>query len=520
MSLAFTGLDWLVVAAYIAALAIAALLSSRDAIQSADAYFLAGQKIPVWLVAISVLSTTQSAATFLGGPDYGYRGDFTYVTSFLGALFAAFLVSRVLIPRFYAIGATTVYELLDQRYGVVAKQAAGAMYLVGRVFASGARLYLAAIAVSMMIFLEVSAVNIVLASLVLLIFGLVFTYAGGLKSIIWSDVVQVVIYVGAAIFTLFFLIHIVPASVPEIIAGLAETPQGINKLQFFNLSTGLSEPFSLIAIFTGVTLLYAGNFGLDQDTTQRLLACRDAREASRALYASVLIAIPVVMVFVSIGHLLYVFYDRPELMASTGRRAAETSFQGEKITVFMSFILSQIPPGLRGLVTVGVIAAAAINSGINSMASVFVEDFYRPWRERAGPRSEAHYLSAGKVSMVVMGILMFAMSVLCYFWQRYANTPLLEFALSVMTFAYSGLLGVYITAVFTQRGSQTSVLAALAVGFMTILMFQGYVIDAIGLPMAMKAIAFPWQLCIGTALSTLTCLLGTNTRQPLVELRP
>jgi solute:Na+ symporter, SSS family len=121
--------------------------------------------------------------------------------------------------------------------------------------------------------------------------------------------------------------------------------------------------------------------------------------------------------------------------------------------------------------------------------------------------------------MIVMGILMFAMSVVCYFWQRYANTPLLEFALSVMTFAYSGLLGVYITAVFTQRGSQTSVLAALAVGFVTILMFQGYVIDALGLPVAMKAIAFPWQLCIGTALSTFVCLLGKSRRETPAELR-
>ncbi len=508
MTLAFTSLDWLVVGAYVAMLAVAGWWSSRGAIASTDDYFLAGHKVPVWLVAVSVLSTTQSAATFLGGPDYGFRGDFTYVTSFAGALVGAFIVSRLLIPRFYAMKANTVYELLEERYGRRAKRAAAGMYLVGRVFASGARLYLAAIAVSMMIFLEISAFNILIAAFVLLIFGLVFTFVGGLKSVIWSDVVQVVIYVGAAILTLIFLWTLIPASSAEIITGLSQTPDGSNKLQFLNLSTGLSDPFSLLAIFTGVTLLYAGNFGLDQDTSQRLLACKDAREGSRALYASVLIAIPVVFIFVSIGHLLYIFYERPDLMQTTGTSAMSTQFEGEKITVFMSFILSQIPPGLRGLVTVGVIAAAAINSGINSMASVFIEDFYRPWQEKRGTLSEAHFLSAGKTAMVVMGVIIFAMSVFCYFWQRQTDTPLLEFALSVMTFAYSGLLGVYITAVFSQRGSEASVIAALIVGFLTILCFQAYVIDTLGLPTMMKTIAFPWQLCVGTMLSTLVCMAG------------
>ena len=131
----------------------------------------------------------------------------------------------------------------------------------------------------MMIFLELSPVNIVISSFILLAFGLIFTFVGGLKSVIWSDLVQVIIYVGAAILTLVFLLSLIPASAPEIWAGLAKTPEGTNKLQLFNMSTSLAEPFSLLAIFTGVTLLYAGNFGLDQDTTQRLLACHDAKRA-------------------------------------------------------------------------------------------------------------------------------------------------------------------------------------------------------------------------------------------------
>lgn len=511
MPLQFTALDWAILAGYVAILAVAGYLSTRRNMQDADDYFLASHHAPTWLVAVSVLSTVQSAATFLGVPDNSFRGNYTYLVSTIGALFAAWFVARVLIPRFYAMGATTVYELLEQRFDVTARRAAGAMYLIGRILASGARLYLAAIAVSMIMFLDVQPQHIVMASFVLLIFGLAFTFMGGLNSVIWSDLIQVVLYVGAAIMVLIFLLMKIPAPLPEIVDSLGNAGDGSqNKLQIIDWSLDFTAPFSIFAAVTGLVLLNIGNSGLDQDTTQRLLACDSAKHGSRALYASVWASIPVILLFLMIGSLLHVFYERPDLMASDGSTVAKT-FQGEKITVFMHFILSEIPPGLRGLVTVGVIAAAAINSGLISMAAVLVNDFYRPWKERNGPFEEQHFIRAGRVTMVLLGLALFAMSILCYYWQRYSSIPLLEFVLGVMAFAYSGLLGVYFTAVFTQRGSSNSVIAALVAGFMTILAFQGYIVDSIGLPVAMKSIAFPWQLCIGTVVATLICMLGNQS---------
>jgi solute:Na+ symporter, SSS family len=189
--------------------------------------------------------------------------------------------------------------------------------------------------------------------------------------------------------------------------------------------------------------------------------------------------------------------------------SAMQGFSGEKITIFMSFILSEVPPGVRGLITVGVIAAAAINSGLISMSAVLVNDFYRPFKERRGnPPAEHHYVNAGRAAMILLALALFAMSILCFYWQRYADLPLLEFVLGVMAFAYSGLLGVYATVLFTRRGSTASVIAALLVGFFAILLQQHYVVDSLGLPAAMKALAFPWQLCIGTGLAFLTCLMG------------
>jgi solute:Na+ symporter, SSS family len=512
--LQFTGLDWGILGGYVAILALAGYLTTRRNMQNTDDYFLASHHAPTWLVAVSVLSTVQSAATFLGVPDNSFRGNYTYIASAIGALLGAWFVAKVLIPRFYAMGADTVYELLEQRFDMTARRAAGAMYLVGRVLASGARLYLAAIAVSMIMFLDVAPQHIVIASFVLLVFGLVFTFMGGLNSVIWSDLVQVVLYVGAAIMVLIFLLIKIPAPLPEIVSALSSGPDGQDKLQLIDWSFNLTAPFSIFAAVTGLALLNIGNSGLDQDTTQRLLACDSAKDGSRALYASVWASIPVILLFLMIGSLLHIFYERPDLMASGGSTVAKT-FQGERITVFMHFILSEIPPGLRGLVTVGVIAAAAINSGLISMSAVLINDFYRPWKERQGEHSEQHFIRAGRATMVLLGLALFAMSILCYYWQRYSSIPLLEFVLGVMAFAYSGLLGVYFTAVFTTRGSSASVIAALIAGFLTILAFQGYVVDAIGFPAAMKAIAFPWQLCIGTAIATLICLSGNQPARPI-----
>ena len=506
MNAGFTLLDWGVVGAYVVLLALAGLLSTRRQ-RDADDYFLAGHQVPIWLVAISVLSTTQSAATFLGAPDYGYRGDYTYLTSYVGALLGAFIVARLLIPRFYALGVTTAYELLRHRFDVRAMRAAAAMYLVGRIFASGARLYLAAIAVSMIVFADIAPTNVLLASLALIVVGLAFTFIGGLRSVIWTDFVQVVLYVGAAVLVLFILWRMIPASAAEVHAALSAPPEGASKLRLIDLSLDPGAPFSLLATVTGITLLFVASLGLDQDNTQRLLACRDSRDGTRALYISVLATLPVVLIFLAIGSLLYVFYDRPDLMAGSARAPA-SEYAGERITIFMHFILTQIPPGLRGFIAVGILAAAAVNSGLISMSSVLIEDFYRPWAERRRARSEAHFVRAGRVGMFILAFALLAMSILCFYWQRYTEAPLLEFALAVMTFAYSGLLGVYFVALFTRRGSSPSVIAALATGFVAIGMQQSYVVDIVGLPTAWKSLAFPYQLCVGAGVAFLTCLLG------------
>ena len=511
MNSTFALIDWAVIAVYLAVLALTGwLLRPRSAGTTRD-YFLAGGTIPAWMAAISVLSATQSAATFLGGPDYGFRNDYTYLAGNFGGLIGALFVAHFLIPRYYAIGATTVYELLELRFSRRAMRAAGLMFLIGRVFAGGARVYLAAIAVAMVMFASVDAGGIVIAAALVMLAAFTFSFAGGLRAVIVGDLIQFAIYVGAALAVLVWLWTSIPASNAAIIAGLAHSSGGADKLRLFDWSFDLSKPFAMPAVICGVSLLYIASTGTDQDVTQRLLASKDAQTGVRGLILSLVATLPVVFMFLTIGVLLHVVYQRPELMDGH-TLALGTTFEGQKISTFMHYILTQLPPGLRGLVTAGLFAAAVstTNSALNAMSSVMVQDFYRPWKNQRGGAEERHFVMAGRWGMAIAGLAMFGFAVLSFYWQRASDKPLLEFALQVMVFAYAGLLGVYFTALFSSRGSTNSVIAALVAGFVTVACCQPWIAAALGLPTVLGTLAFPWQLCIGTAVATLVCLIPSG----------
>lgn len=482
--------------------------------QSTQDYFLGGNKMPMWVVAISVLATSQSAATFLGGPDQGYRGDLTYLATNLGAFIAVAFVAVFLIPKFYQQRVFTVYELLEQRFGERSKREAGLMYLFGRIFASGARLYMAALAVAMILFGNIEASSVITATLILAAVGLVYTVYGGIRTVIYSDVLQACVYIGAALAVIYVLYSAIPLSFAELLEVLRHpAPDASSKLRLIDTSVDFSSAgvFNLWSVLTGFVLLNIAAFGLDQDMTQRVLTCKDAKEGSKALLLSVVMVIPVMLLFIIIGLLLYVFYQRPDVMASATGDAPVPTFAGEAVTIFMYYVLTEIPAGVKGLVTVGIIAAAlsTLNSGLNSMSSVLIQDIYRPWQQRKGRQhSDQHYVRAGQFGMAVVATGLALMACLCYYWQQYTDTPLLQFALSVMVFSYSGLLGVYFVTLFTQRGNRYSVTAALVVGFLVPLLMQPYT-QALLLPEHWQmSIGFTWQLVIGTFISTLICWAG------------
>jgi len=483
----FSSIDWYVFASYFLILSLTSVMFSRIKVTSSRDYFVGNNSVPLWASAISILATSQSAATFLGGPEYSYSKDMTFLGFYLSAFLAVYIVAKYLIPRFYEIGAVTVYELLEHRYGSRAKKDAGVMFLVGRVFASGARLYIGALAISMILFMDTSAWHVAISVAILMFGALAYAYFGGIKSIIYSDIIQAITYIGAGIGVAIYLYTSLNSDISTIVDTLAQN----GKLKVIDYS--LDGGFSIWALLSGWLLLNIAAYGLDQDMTQRALSCKDTKEAQKSLMFSIYMTIPVALLFMVIGLMLYLFYQHPEISHITS--GVEQKFDGEKITIFMYYILHQMPDGLKGLVTVGAVAAAlsSSNSVLGAMSSVAIEDLYKPWRVAKGDVDELHFLKASRVAVVIFAVILSVMAMLSYYWQHYTELPLLSFALGVMAFAYSGLIGVYSVALFTNKGSSKGVRYALLGGFVTVLVLQPY-ISGIHL-------GFAWQLVIGSIVS-------------------
>lgn len=487
MNSSFSSLDWFVFFAYFLVLGVTSYVLSQGKIKTSREYFVSANSMPMFAVAISVLATSQSAATFLGVPEFSYKNDFTFIGFYLSALLAVIFVAFVLIPKFYALRAVTVYELLESRYGESAKKQAGFMFLVGRVLASGARLYIGALAISMILFGDILFLHVMLSITVLMFGALAYTYFGGVKSVILSDIIQAIIYVGAGVVVLVYLYY----SLEHV--NILQTLQEHQKLRLFDIS--MDGKFSVIGLLSGWLLLNIAAFGLDQDMTQRVLSCKNKNEAAKSLIVSILLIIPVVLLFLSIGALLFVFYQNADVVQN---------FDGENITIFMYYILNEMPEGLRGLVTVGAIAAAlsSTNSVLGAMASVAIEDIYKPWKLKHSHVEEMHFVKAARVAVLFFAVLLSAMAMVSYFWQRYSDLSLISFALGVMAFAYTGLLGVFFSAIFTNRGTAKLVPWSLLGGFVSVLALQPYTFGI--------NIGFSWQIVIGTIIAFSLMQLGKN----------
>lgn len=481
----FSTLDWLIFGSYFLALAISSYLLSRTSISSTRDYFVSQNTMPLLAVAISVVATSQSAATFLGAPEYSYKGDLTFIGFYISALLAVIFVSFVLVPRFYAHKCITVYELLGHRYGLEAKKQASVMFLVGRIIASGARLYIGSIAISMILFSDITIVHIALSTALLLLGSLSYTYFGGIKSIIYSDVLQASIYIGSAFIVLWYLYTSLDGV--EIFALL----DAKSKLKLFD--TASSNQFNIIALLSGWLLLNIAAFGLDQDMTQRVLTCKNGHEATLSLIISIIITIFVVLLFLAIGSLLYLHYEKA---------VVDQSFAGESVTIFMYYILTELPDGLKAVVTVGVVATtlSSTNSVLGALSSVAIEDLYRPWQESRSTKSEDHFVRASKVAVLLATLALFLMALLSYVWQNYTSHSLLSFALGVMAYSYTGLLGIYFSAIFTKRGNSRTTLLALVVGFLSVLLLGDF---GLQLP-------FAHQISIGTLLAFASVQLGSQ----------
>jgi len=511
-------IDLAVVAGYFLLLAVTGALFSRQSAKNSRDYFLGSRSIPSWAVAISIVATSLSAVTFIGAPEQAYKGDLTYLATNIGMVLAAIVIAIVFIPAFYRSGSASIYELLEERFGPAARKSASITFLIGRVLASGARVYAGAIPAAIVLFgfeRGNQPVYLMGAIAVLAFVGIVYTLAGGIKSVIWSDVIQFAILIGAAICAIIVIASTINAPLDTVLLELKTgATDDQSKLTLIDFSFDWQAPFTLPACIIGFTLLGIGSYGTDQDLAQRMLTCKDAKHGARSVIVGILLGIPSVTIFLTLGLLLWVLYQRPELTSVENTVPPE-----ESMTIFLHYILTQIPPGVRGLMMAGLFAAglSSLNSAINAMSAAFISDLYKPMmnRRRSAPLSEQHLVRVGRIGVIAWGIVLAVFACVCIYWKQMNGDTLIVFALSVMSFAYAGLIGVFFCALLTKRGSSASVIAALIVGFVWMFITQRFIYDAVPLIHSPRieyfyGINFTWKLTIGVLLSTSVCAAGSR----------
>ncbi|MFG0285389.1 MAG: sodium:solute symporter [Phycisphaerales bacterium JB039] len=500
-------LDWVIVAAYLAGvLLLGAAVGRRQ--NTTDEYFRAGGRMPMLAVSVSVLATSLSAATFIGGPQQAFRGDLTYLAASLGGILAAFIVAGVFIPAFYRHGVTTVYELLERSFGAGGRMAASLMFQIGRIFASGARLFMAAIPVALILFIEpgdpLTPTSLIPAILIVALVATIYTAMGGIRAVIWTDLAQTIILVGAAAVGAIVLLNRIPLEPGAIIDTLAASKvdpgaEGSpSKLRLLNLGADLNSNYSLLAILIGLTMFNVAAYGTDQDLTQRMLTCRSARAGGASMILSQLFGLVTTALFMGLGLLLYLYYTRPDVM---GAAAPEHMDDGRQ--VFLNFILGELPIGVRGLLMAGLFAAAmsSLDSALNAMSSAFVCDVYRPLRPG---ESDRHYVIVSRLAVAGWAVALAGFACVCTVWQAASGQTLIDFALGVMVFAYGGLLGVFIAALLGVRRTTEWTIAGLGVGMLAV--------THIRFGPERGELAFAWHMVIATTLSTTTVLLGRPRR--------
>ena len=453
--------------------------------KDAKDYFLGGHAMPWWAVMASIVATETSALTFLSIPGDAYRTGFTFLQLAFGYLVGRIAVSFLLLPGYFHGEITTAYALLERRFGVGARRFTSLIFMVTRVMAASVRLAVPAIPIALILGTPVWVAILLLAAATAL-----YTYVGGIKAVIWIDLIQVCVYLSGALMALWVLLSAFGGG----FEGFQEILRRCNALgnpaRLINLSKNLSEPYTLFAGVIGGAVLTMASHGADQLIVQRLLACRGLRDARKALIGSGVLVILQFCLFLAVGVGLFAFYGgRP-----IGAGGFATSDQ-----IFPSFIVGHLPPLVSAYLIAGIFSAAMCSesSALNSLASALALDIVAPLLGKnyvEGRRG----LVLGKLLTLFWTIVLAGLAV--GFSRLPQDVPAVQVALGLASVTAGGLLGAFLLALWARKATQTDVMVGIATSavFMLCLWLgsKGWIPFPLG-----KAIAWPWYSLIGSSLA-------------------
>ncbi|HUQ69832.1 MAG TPA: sodium:solute symporter, partial [Planctomycetaceae bacterium] len=478
MTTALGAIDLLVLAASLIAVVVIGLKVSGKT-SDLEAYLLGDRNLPWWAILGSIVATETSTATVLSVPGIGYGPvGMRFLQLALGYIIGRTVVVRVLLPLYFRGDLFTAYQVLDQRFGPRTKQAASLLFLITRNLGDGLRLFLAA-----MVLQQLAGWPFSFSVIVMGVVTMFYTYFGGMRSVVWNDCLQFVIYMVGAIAAVFVIAANIPGGWDELWRFAAEH----DKLRIFDFTPSWSSPYNFWAGLIGGAVLTLGTHGTDHMMVQRYLSARSQRDAGKAVFLSGLVVFVQFAIFLFIGVELACYYAGTPKFEKTDQ-------------VFADFIVHYFPKntGLVGLMLAAILAAAmsTLSSSLNSSASALVNDFYLPSLKTPLPPERA--LAITRYLTLLFGVIQIGVG----FWATRLARTVVDNALTIAGFSAGLLLGVYALGVLTKRVGQSAALSGAAVGLAVLLLVQ----FGVG-PIGWKPIAWPWLALVGSATTFGTGLL-------------
>lgn len=484
---AFTALDVVVLVAYlVGVLAFGAWLGGRQ--KDARDYFLAGDGLPWWAICFSIVATETSALTVISVPATAYTGDFWMLQLTFGYLVGRIAIAAILLPGYFRGELSTAYALLESRFGATTRRFASSIFLVTRALADSVRIFAAAIPISL-----ITGLDYWQAILLTGVVTLIYTYQGGLRAVVWVDVIQMGLYIIAGVSVLIVLLGIVPGGWGGIVDAAAEGA----KFRIFHGDGGFGDTRWWLTGLVGGAFLSMASHGVDHLIVQRLLAARSLGEARLAVVGSGVAVIVQFALYLLVGVALFAHY---------GGRAFATPDE-----IFPRFIVEGLPPGISGLLIAGILAAAmsTVSSSLNSLASSTTHDLYAPFSARGG--DDEHLLRAGRLFTLLWAAILVGGAILFRFASE--GTPIVVIALQIASFTYGGLLGGFLLGLLSRRARQQDAILgmAVAIAFMSVL-WAGQQFDFMP-----KRVDTMWFALIGSVVTVAAGELSARLRRAPVE---
>jgi SSS family transporter len=445
--------------------------------RSLRSYFLADQSIPWWAIALSIVSAETSTLTIISIPGVAFAGDFGFLQIVIGYMLGRVVVALIFLPKYFQGEMLTAYQLIDRRFGHTLHKVTAGLFLLTRAAAEGVRVFAVSIVVGIAIGTrDVLSIGIISA------LTLLYTFEGGMAAVIWTDVVQMLIYIGGTVVAIATLGTHVPGGWAQI----HEVAAAAGKFHLFHFALNLSETYTFWAGVLGGTFLTMASHGTDQLMVQRMLAARNLRESRIALLSSGAVIFLQFSLFLLIGAGLFVFYGLHPTAFASGDR------------IFPTFIVREMPIGIAGLLVAAILAAAMSNlsAALNSLSSTTVVDFYMHWRPEADDRER---MMISRSSTVVWAFVLFAVAV--YSVHAGGKGHVVEVGLSIASVAYGALLGVFLLGTLTRYATQTGAIVGMICGFsLNLLLWLHPAPIALG-PISVPHIAFTWYVLIGSVVT-------------------